>query len=54
LRYHFGEFAFDTDRRELQRGAEAVSIAPQVFDLLKFLIRNRERVVTSLHQDAPT
>jgi TolB-like protein len=46
LRYCFDEFAFDIDRRELHRGAEVVSIAPQVFDLLEYLIRNRERVVS--------
>jgi TolB-like protein len=46
LRYHFDEFALDTDRRELHRGTEIISIAPQVFDLLVYLIRNRERVVS--------
>src|SRR5438552_7651559 len=46
LRYLFEEYAFDTDLRELYRGADVVSIAPQVFDLLDYLIRNRERVVT--------
>ena len=46
LRYLFEEYAFDTDWRELHRGADVVSIAPQVFDLLEYLIRNRERVVT--------
>ena len=46
LRYCFEEFAFDIDRRELHRGAEIVSITPQVFDLLEYLIRNRERVVS--------
>jgi len=46
LRYLFEEYAFDTDRRELYRGADVVSIAPQVFDLLDYLIRNRERVVS--------
>jgi TolB-like protein len=46
LRYQFEEFAFDTDRRELHRGPDAVSIAPQVFDLLEYLIRNRDRVVS--------
>jgi TolB-like protein len=46
LRYFFEEYAFDTDRRELHRGANLVSITPQVFDLLEYLIRNRERVVT--------
>ena len=46
MRYLFEEFAFDTDRRELHRGADVVAIAPQVFDLLDYLIRNRERVVS--------
>jgi adenylate cyclase len=46
LRYLFEEYAFDTDRRELHRGTDAVSITPQVFDLLEYLIRNRERVVS--------
>ena len=46
MRYLFDEFAFDTDRRELHRGEDVVSIAPQVFDLLDYLIRNRERVVS--------
>jgi TolB-like protein/tetratricopeptide (TPR) repeat protein len=46
LRYLFEEYAFDTDRRELHRGANVVSVTPQVFDLLDYLIRNRERVVS--------
>jgi TolB-like protein len=46
LRYLFEEYAFDTDRRELHRGSDVVSVAPQVFDLLDYLIRNRERVVS--------
>ncbi|MCC8938694.1 winged helix-turn-helix domain-containing protein [Bradyrhizobium sp. Arg68] len=46
MRYLFENYAFDTDRRELHRGAEVVAIAPKVFDLLDFLIRNRERVVS--------
>ena len=46
LRYLFEEYALDTDRRELHRAAAPVSIAPQVFDLLDYLIRNRERVVS--------
>ena len=46
MRYLFEEYAFDTDRRELHRGADLVSVAPQVFDLLDYLIRNRERVVS--------
>ena len=46
MRYLFEKYTFDTDRRELRRGAEVVSIAPQVFDLLDCLIRNRQRVVS--------
>jgi adenylate cyclase len=46
VRYLFEDYAFDTDRRELHRGADVVPTAPQVFDLLDYLIRNRERVVS--------
>src|SRR5260370_6553306 len=46
LRYIFENYAIDTDRRELHRGADVVSVAPQVFDLLDYLIRNREHVVS--------
>ena len=46
MHYLFEEYAFDTDRRELRRGAEVISVAPQVFDLLDYLIRTRERVVS--------
>ena len=46
MRYLFEEYAFDADRRELHRGADVVSVAPQVFDLIDYLIRNRERVVS--------
>src|SRR5260370_42746 len=45
LHYLFEEYAFDTARRALHRGANVVPVAPQVFDLLDYLIRNRERVV---------
>ena len=53
MRYRFEEFAFDIDRRELHRGAEVVSITPQVFDLLEYLIRNRERVVSRTTLSTP-
>ena len=46
LRYFFEHYAFDTGRRELRRGPDVVSTTPQVFDLLDYLIRNRERVVS--------
>jgi TolB-like protein len=46
LRYIFEEYALDTDLRELHRGVDVVLIAPQVFDLLDCLVRNRDRVVS--------
>jgi TolB-like protein len=46
LRYVFEDYSFDTERRELHRAEVPVSLAPQVFDLLEYLIRNRERVVS--------
>ena len=46
MRYLFEDFVLDIDRRELRRGANAVPVAPQVFDLLEYLLRHRERVVS--------
>jgi TolB-like protein/Flp pilus assembly protein TadD len=46
VQYLFGEYALDPDRRELTRHAEAVAIGPKVFDLLLYLIQNREQVVS--------
>ena len=46
MRYLFEKYAFDTDRRELRRGTDVIAIAPMVFDLLNYLIGNRERVVS--------
>ena len=44
--FHSDDYALDTDRRELTRGSELISIGPQVFDLLVYLVQNRERVVS--------
>lgn len=46
MQFLFGDHALDTDRRELRRGTEQISVGPQVFDLLVYLVENRERVVT--------
>jgi TolB-like protein len=46
LRYVFEDYSFDTERREVHRSKVPIPIAPQVFDLLEYLIRNRERVVS--------
>ncbi len=42
----FGGYVLDGRRRELRRGEEPISLEPQVFDVLLFLVQNRERVVT--------
>src|SRR6266853_3448773 len=46
LLYLFEDFAMDCDRRELRRRNELLSVEPQVFDLLQYLIHNRDRVVS--------
>ncbi|MDA9444153.1 adenylate cyclase [Bradyrhizobium sp. CCBAU 51745] len=46
MRYLFDDYALDTDRRELHRATDVIVVTPQVFDLLDYLIRNRERVVS--------
>src|ERR1043165_1743979 len=46
LRYLFEDYALDADRRELRRRGAPVPVEPQVFDLLAYLVRHRDRVVT--------
>jgi len=46
LLYRFNDFVLDTGRRELRRGDGLVAAEPQVFDLLEYLIRSRQRVVS--------
>jgi TolB-like protein len=46
VQFFFDDHALDTDRRELYRGPEAVAVEPQVFDLLVFLVQNRDHVVS--------
>jgi DNA-binding winged helix-turn-helix (wHTH) protein len=46
LQFRFGDHSLDTDRRELRRGGALVALEPQVFDLLVYLVQNRERVVS--------
>ena len=44
--YLFEDYALDTERRELRRSQALVAIEPKVFDLLAFVIENRQRVVS--------
>jgi TolB-like protein len=46
LIYRSRDFVLDIQRRELRRGDVVVAVEPQVFDLLEFLIRSRDRVVS--------
>jgi DNA-binding winged helix-turn-helix (wHTH) protein len=46
MEFSFGEQVLDVDRRELRRRGELIELEPQVFDLLVYLVRNRERVVS--------
>ncbi len=46
MRYAFKDCVLDLERRELTRGSAPVSIGPQAFDLLVYLVENRERVVS--------
>ncbi|MGC1623996.1 MAG: winged helix-turn-helix domain-containing protein, partial [Pseudolabrys sp.] len=42
----FNDFALDCERRELRAAGAPVPLEPQVFDLLVYLIENRDRVVS--------
>jgi len=46
MQLFFADHTLDTDRRELRHGSEPVAVEPQVFDLLIYLIQNRDRVVS--------
>lgn len=43
--YLFGDVVLDTDRYLLERGGTSVAVQPQVFDVLRYLVEHRERVV---------
>ncbi len=42
----FEDQMLDLSRRELSRGGRAVTVEPRVFDLLVYLIENRDRLIT--------
>ncbi len=44
--YLFDTYALDADQRKLHRGGTTIPLEPQAFDLLLYLVRNRERVVS--------
>jgi TolB-like protein len=46
MTFHFSGYSIDLGRRELRLEDEIVHVEPQVFDVLIYLIENRDRVVT--------
>ena len=46
MKFTFEDHLLDPNRRELSRGSEPVAVGPQVFDLLMYLLQNREHIVT--------
>ncbi|MGE0766625.1 MAG: winged helix-turn-helix domain-containing protein [Hyphomicrobiaceae bacterium] len=46
MQLFFDDFVLDTDRRELRRRTNPIALEPQVFDLLEYIIRNHDRVVS--------
>ena len=42
----FADHVLDVERRELRRGDALIAVEPQVFDILVYLVRNRDRVVS--------
>ena len=46
MQFIFSDHILDRDLRELSRGADAVALEPQVFDLLVYLLEARDHVVS--------
>jgi TolB-like protein/Tfp pilus assembly protein PilF len=44
--FSFGNFTLDSARRELRAAGTLLAVEPQVFDVLVYLIENRDRVVS--------
>src|ERR1051326_2129875 len=46
MQFLFDDHLLDTDVRELRRGLDLIAVEPQVLDLLIYLLRNRDHVVS--------
>jgi DNA-binding winged helix-turn-helix (wHTH) protein len=44
--FSFGDWELDTGLYELRRQGQPAKVEPQVFDMLAFLVRHRDRVVS--------
>ena len=46
MQFHFSDYVLDASRRELRCGEQSIEVEPQVLDLLIYLLRNNDRVIT--------
>lgn len=46
MAFAFGDHVLDLERRELLRSGDPIDLEPQVFDLLVYLVQQRDRVVS--------
>jgi DNA-binding winged helix-turn-helix (wHTH) protein len=46
MHYGFGDYAFDDQLYQLKRNGTAIEIEPKVFDVLAYLLHNRDRIVS--------
>jgi DNA-binding winged helix-turn-helix (wHTH) protein len=46
MRVRFGDFTFDDDQRQLQKGPASIHLSPKEFDLLRLLIENRPNALS--------
>jgi TolB-like protein/DNA-binding winged helix-turn-helix (wHTH) protein len=46
VKYRFAQFEIDPSQHELRRAGQSMRIEPQVFDLIVYLVRNRDRIVS--------
>src|ERR1700741_2357784 len=46
MKYQIAEFLIDTARFRISSGDASIPVEPKVFDLLVYLVRHRDRVVT--------
>ena len=46
MSYRFDDYLLDPSKRELRRGDRPIAVEPQAFDVIEYLIRNRDRVIS--------
>ncbi len=46
MRYMFGEWELDVERYELRRAGQPIKLEPQVFSVLAYLVKHRDRVLS--------